>query len=243
MEPVTGDCSLYLTHLEKVICGGEQVAYKYLIGWLAHMVQKPSEKPSVAVFMRSVMGTGKDTMVRAISEMLGMHATTQNGDEQITGRFQGALQEKLFVFINEARVTDSRAIDRLKSLITEKEISLELKGKDPVRIPNYARFIFASNHDHVIKADPKERRYLMLEPKPLYEVGTPEHHDYFRSLHQWMDDGGASHLLAYFQTVDLSGFNPHSAPSTSLLIEQKQHSMKSSHQFIPIATSKSANRY
>ena len=136
------------------------------------------------------------------------------------------------MFINEARITDSRAIDRLKSLISEKEVSLELKGKDPVRIPNFARFIFASNHDHVIQADPKERRYLMLEPKPLYEVGSPQHYEYFAALHKWMDNGGAGYLLEYLQSVDLSGFNPHSAPSTALLTEQKQHSMKNSHQFI-----------
>ena len=232
VSPIAGDCGLYLTHLEKVICGGDKEAYKYLLGWLAHMVQKPAEKPSVAVFMRSVMGAGKDTMVRAISEMLGIHATTQNGDEQITGKFQGALQEKLFVFINEARITDSKAIDRLKSLISEKEVSLELKGKDPVRIPNFARFIFASNHDHVIQADPRERRYLMLEPKPLYDVGSPEHYDYFTALHKWMDNGGSSYLLQYLLSIDLTGFNPHSAPSTALLTEQKQHSMKNSHQFI-----------
>ncbi|MTI12256.1 DUF5906 domain-containing protein [Sansalvadorimonas verongulae] len=227
-----GDCKVYLDHLFRVICGSDEKAYKYLIGWLAHMVQKPDEKPSVAVFMRSVMGAGKDTMVKAISGMLGIHATTQNGDEQITGRFQGALQEKLFVFINEARVTDSRAIDRLKSLITESEVSLELKGKDPVRIPNYARFIFASNHDHVIKADPKERRYLMLEPKPLYSVGSREHFDYFSELHKWIDEGGAGKLLAFLQGVDLTGFNPHSAPVTALLNEQKLYSMKPVHQFI-----------
>ena len=232
VEPIEGDCSLYLDHLRKVICGGDESAYSYLVGWLAHMVQKLDEKPSVAIFMRSVMGAGKDTMVRALSEMLGRHALTLNGDEQITGRFQGALQEKLFVYINEARILDSRTMDRMKSLISEKEVSLELKGKDPVRIPNFARFILASNHEHVIRADLRERRYLMLEPKPLFEVSSPEHFAYFKSLHAWIDNGGAQYLLQYLQSLDLTNFNPHSAPTTAMLIEQKQHSMQNSHQFI-----------
>lgn len=231
VEPIKGDCTVFLEHLRQVICSGEDKAYSYFIGWLAHMIQKPDEKPSVAIFMRSVMGAGKDTAVKAISMMLGIHAATQNGDEQVTGRFQGALQEKLFVFINEARVTDSRAIDKLKSLISENVVSLELKGKDPVTIPNFARFVFASNHDHVIRADPKERRYLMLEPRPIYKVGSQQHYDYFAALHKWIDNGGASHLLEYLQTLDLTGFNPHSAPATSLLNEQKQYSMKPVHQF------------
>ena len=232
ISAMQGDCSLYLSHLEKVICAGDQSAYKYLVGWLAHMVQKPDEKPSVAVFMRSVMGAGKDTMIRAISEILGIHATTQNGDDQITGKFQGALQEKLFVYINEAEITDNRGADRLKSLISEKEVSLELKGKDPVRIPNFARFVFSSNRDHVIQADPRERRYLMVEPRPMFELGSPEHYDYFAALHNWMDNGGSSYLLKYLLSYDLTEFNPHAAPSTALLTEQKLQSMKNSHQFI-----------
>lgn len=232
VEPAAGDVGVFLGHLREIICANDEAAFDYLIGWLAHMIQRPAVKPSVAVFMRSVQGAGKDTMVKAVAGMLGQHAVTLNGQRQATGRFQGAIQEKLFVFINEAQITNNRDVDALKGLITEDSVSLELKGKDPVRIPNYARFIFASNHDHVILADPKERRYLMLEPFMPYDHGTPEYHAYFDRLHKWIDGGGSAKLLAYLQGYDLTGFNPHAAPATKLLNEQKQLSMKPVHQWL-----------
>ena len=232
VEPVMGDPVPFLGHLFSVICAKDENAYNYLIGWLAHMVQKPAEKPSVAVFMRSTQGTGKDTMVKALAAMLGRHAITLNGQRQATGRFQGVMQEKLFVFINEAQIINKQDVDALKSLITEDSVSLELKCKDPIRIPNFARFIFASNHDHILLADPKERRYLMLEPHLEYEHGTLEYQEYFNTLHRWINNGGPSALLEYLLAYDLSGFNPHAAPATRLLNEQKQLSMKPVYQFI-----------
>lgn len=228
VKPVAGDVTPYTDHLRNVICAGDEDAYRYLVGWLAHMVQKPDEKPSVAVVMKSIEGTGKGTMVRPLLEILGMYGIQVNGPEQIAGRFNSTIANKLFVFIDEADLTDARCADRLKALISEPTINLERKGKDPEPMPNYARFVFASNHDRVIRAGIRERRYLVLEP----DASKAQDKGYFDRLHQWVNEGGAAKLLAYLLSVDLSQFDSRRPPITAALIEEKLSSLPPAYQYI-----------
>lgn len=228
VEPVHGECGPYLDHLRDIICAGHDEAYKYLIGWLAHLFQKPEEKPSVAVVMKSIEGTGKGSMVKPLLEILGMYGIQVNGPGQIAGRFNGTIANKLFVFVDEAELTDSRAADRLKAIISEPTINLERKGKDPEPMPNYARFVFASNHERVIRAGMRERRYLVLEPD-----GTKaQNKGYFDQLHHWINHGGASHLLAYLLSYELAGFDPRRPPVTAALVEEKLASLPPAYQYL-----------
>lgn len=57
-----GRCDLILRHIREVICNGVERDFRYLIGWLAHILQKPGEKPEVAIVLRGKKGTGKDTL-------------------------------------------------------------------------------------------------------------------------------------------------------------------------------------
>lgn len=228
IEPKPGDCSPYLNHLRYVICAGNDEAYRYLVGWLAHLFQKPEEKPSVAVVMKSIEGTGKGSMVRPIIEALGMYGIQVNGPGQIAGRFNGTIANKLFIFVDEAELTDSRAADRLKAIISEPTINLERKGKEPEPMPNYARFIFASNHDRVIRAGMRERRYLVLEP----DGSRAQDREYFNQLYQWINNGGASHLLAHLLGYDLSVFDPRRPPVTAALVDEKLASLPPAYQYL-----------
>ncbi|CAM8674871.1 TPA: integrase [Kluyvera georgiana] len=226
--PEEGDVNPYLDHLRLVICASDDESFRYLVGWLAHMVQKPDEKPSVAVVMKSIEGTGKGSMVRPLLEILGMYGIQVNGPGQIAGRFNGTIANKLFVFIDEAELTDARCADRLKALISEPTINLERKGKDPEPMPNYARFVFASNHDRVIRAGLRERRYLVLEP----DGSRAQDKGYFDKLHNWVNEGGAAKLLAYLLSIDLSRFDPRRPPVTAALIEEKLSSLPPAYQYL-----------
>lgn len=62
VKPMAGDVKPYLDHLRYVICAGHEPSFRYLVGWMAHLFQKPDIKPSVAVVLKSVEGTGKGTM-------------------------------------------------------------------------------------------------------------------------------------------------------------------------------------
>ncbi len=220
--PEPGDCGPFLHHVRQVICGGDEEVSRYLLQWFAHMLQKPDEKPSVAVLMKSVEGTGKGTMIRPFGEILGQHFVQLNGDHQLTGRFNSIVANRLLVFADEVKLTNVRTADKLKALISEPTVSMERKGIDPEPIPNFARFMFSSNHDHVLLAGQRERRYLVVEPDARYA----QNEAHFTSLYKWLKKGGARYLLNYLMTLDIRDFNPHRAPVTQGLIAEKLQSMK-----------------
>ncbi|OEF53826.1 primase-helicase family protein [Enterovibrio norvegicus] len=226
--PSEGDISPYLYHLKEVICAGDESSYTYLLSWMAHLVQKPDEKPNVAIVMKSVEGTGKGTMVEPLAKILGPHFIPVNGHGQIVGRFNSTIANKLLVFADEVELTDTRVADKLKGLITEPTINLERKGIDPEPMPNYSRFMFASNRDQVIRAGLRERRYLVLEPdtKHAQDIG------YFSKLRAWIHEGGAEALLHHLLSLDITDFSPHKAPATSALLAEKLTSLKPSESYL-----------
>ena len=221
-------CEVYLSHLEQVICNGDQPAFKYLVGWLAHLIQRPDEKPSVAIVMKSVEGAGKGTMVKPLLQILGVHGIQINGAGQVGGRFNSTMENKLLVFADEVDLTDTVTANKFKGLISESVINLERKGIDPEPMPNYSRFIFASNHDNVIKAGLRERRYLVLEPNP----DKAQDDSYFKQLWGWINNGGASDLLHYLQSYALDDFKPNQAPVTKALIAEKLDSLRPAEKFM-----------
>ena len=126
-----GDVGPFLHHVRQVLCGGDEAVSKYFLQWLAHMLQKPDEKPSVAILLKSVEGTGKGTLVRPLGEILGQHFVQLNGDNQLTGRFNSIVANRLLVFADEVKLTDSKTADKLKALISEPTVSMEKKRHRP----------------------------------------------------------------------------------------------------------------
>ncbi|PHM29053.1 DUF5906 domain-containing protein [Xenorhabdus innexi] len=216
IDPIEGDCTVYLDHIKHVICAGDERAYQYVVSWLAHLFQKPDEKPSVAIAMKSVPGTGKGTLVRPLLEILGQYGVQVNGAEQITAKFNATMANKLLVFADEATVAKASDGEKLRGIISEPTFNLERKGIDAEAMVNFSRLIFASNSTQALKAGIRERRYLVLEPD-----GTrAQDKAYFDNLYQWLNDNGVAKLLHYLLNYDISHFDRHRAPQTDALKEE-----------------------
>jgi putative DNA primase/helicase len=216
-----GNSSPILKHIREVLCGGDDIAAEYFISWLAHLFQKPSEKPTVAILMKSVEGAGKGTLYRLLNKMLGINSYQINGDTQITGRFNSVVAGKLLIFADEVTLTDRKVFDSIKGIISEPTLSMELKGLEPELVPNFARFIFAGNHDRVLRAGTRERRFLVLEPTSC-KVGDLE---YWNQLNSFIRGDGAQVFLNYLLELDLDDFKPYDAPTTKGLIQEKLASL------------------
>ena len=193
LKPIDGDVSTFIRHVENIICAGDKVASNYLIKFFAHLIQKPQEKPSVAIVMKSVEGTGKGTLMQPILSILGDYASQTNGAYLVTGRFNSTLANNLLVFADEVDLTDKRTADKLKALISEPTMQLERKGIDPVVMGNFLRFVFATNMPTVLRAGSRERRYLVLQPCSL----KAQDKEYFNDYYDWLNSGGANQLLHF----------------------------------------------
>lgn len=214
---IDGDTSFIINHIKEVLCNGNKQAGKYFIQWLAHIFQYPEIKPTVAVFLKSVEGTGKGSLYRLLQKLLGAHSTQINGAELVTRNFNSILTAKLLIFADEVNLLERSIFDKIKGLISEPTCQLEKKGIEAEPMANLARFIFASNHEQVIPAGKRERRFLLIEASDVKASDTL----YWRKFNKLITQEYASHFLHYLMHVDLSDFDPYNAPLTQELIQQK----------------------
>ena len=222
VEPVQGECKLFLDFIFNVICSGDEKSFGYLLDYLAHLVQKPYEKPGVAIVLRGKEGTGKGTFISYIGKILGSHYVHTADVEQVLGRFNKLLAKCIALFLDEAIwCGDKKNIGKLKALITEKEIQIEMKGKDCFPVDSFCRLFIATNEDWAAPAGPDSRRFLVLDvsDKHMQETG------YFKTVHEFMSKGGLAAFLYFLLQRDISSFDVRKIPKTAALLEQKKNSL------------------
>jgi hypothetical protein len=215
-----GECRLFLAHILDVLCAGDEDLFDYVIQWLANMIQTPEDKPGTALSFQGGQGSGKGAFVRYIAPMLGPHLLRLAGSEQLLGRFNDALAAKLMVFVDEAWLGNKAGTEKLKSYITEDEITVERKYVSAFSIKNCARFCFATNRSHSAPAETDDRRFVPLNVSGAY-IGNQR---YWNRLEAEREAGGPAAFLHHLQNVPLTR-SLRLTPRTTALEEQKLFSL------------------
>lgn len=223
VEPIPGDWSLFKDHVHNVIAGGNEKISRYVIAWLARIVQEPGgERPGTAIVLRGKQGTGKGVFVNIFGKLLGSHFIQIAQAGQVTGRFNHHLKDVLLAFIDEGFwAGDKQAEGALKNMITEPTITVEQKGKDIIRVKNNVNLIMASNNDWVVPAGLEERRFFVLDVSEDHIQDKK----YFGALVSQMKNGGQEAMLYDLLQLDISGVDLRTFEQTAGLFEQKLHSM------------------
>ena len=98
--------------------------------------------------------------------------------------------------------------NKLKPLITEPTVSVNLKYGPQLEIENYARFILFSNHTAPLTIEEGDRRYFVVNSD-----AKPRDDDYYETLNRFIDaDEGMNAIYSFLKRRDLSDFNPHRRP-------------------------------
>lgn len=222
-----GDCSLLIKHIENVLCNGVKEYYDAFLDFMAHMIQKPWERPTFALVMRGEMGAGKDTPFDFLGRILARHYITVGRNEDISGRFNAHMTGKILVHLQEGFYAGSREQQNyMRFILSGNTMKIEKKGVDSFSTKAYHRTVLSSNEDWVAPAAIGERRYFVLDVDNTYAPGVlPESRkrssDYFGAIHDQMDNkGGLGKFMHYLMTRDISKFNRHFPPTTQALSEQ-----------------------
>jgi Bifunctional DNA primase/polymerase, N-terminal/Family of unknown function (DUF5906) len=222
MQRAVQGCSLWLEHLRDNVCRGDKGHAAWLLNWFAHLVQRPWEKPLVAVVFKGKKGVGKNALVRYVAAMLGQHALTAANRRLLVSNFNGHLEKLLLFVLDEAFWSgDKQAEGVLKDLVTGGALPIEHKGKEPFTVPNLMRIVIIGNEEWLVPASEDERRWA------VFDVGEGRQQDtaFFESLDQQMANGGTEALLWLLQHTELAPGNIVKAPATAALLEQKEASL------------------
>lgn len=221
--PKAGKCDTIDDFLIDVICSGDRTNLQWLLKFLAHMLQKPEEKPGVAVIFLGGQGTGKGALYELLKTIWANTMTQVHDVDDVIGKFTAAALERNFaVWMDEALFThDKRAIERLKATITEREINIEEKFQPKRTMKSHHRFFAASNNEHFANVDADDRRFFFLRVSDCHKQDAEYFSKYFAALTDGTSVPGFVHALLQ---LDITGFNVRERPKT---IEHGQQKIKS----------------
>ncbi|MCB2183113.1 MAG: virulence-associated E family protein [Desulfobulbaceae bacterium] len=220
--PKAGQWLVIKAFLLDVLCDGDQEAFDYLLKYVAHALQCPSEKPGVMIILLGGQGTGKGTLGRILQKIWSATYVQVNNIDSVTGSFNASLERSFIVFMDEALFSGNRrGSDALKSLVTEPLLQINEKFQPARQIRSYHRFFAATNADHFKNTEHDDRRDFTLR---LSESRKGDH-AYWNELNNEVNNGGVEAMTDDLLAMDLSSFNVRNKPNTKELLEQKMLSL------------------
>lgn len=133
-KPRSGTWDLMGQHLYRVVCGGNAQYFSYLLGWMAHLVQRPWEAPGVVIVLRSQReGTGKTTVLGWLSALLGIRSLQRALEDEEVPRqlFKPDLKQRFIEWF-------AGVINQATSSVTVKHLSSRTLNELPLPLPPLA---------------------------------------------------------------------------------------------------------
>jgi hypothetical protein len=222
-------------HIKEAWCSGKRDQFEYIQKWIAHVVS--GRKMRTCLYLTSVQGIGKSIIIKFLSEkVLGNELVFSTSDvSSLAGRFNASLVGRLLFVLEEAPCGSANEwkvlTDKLKNFITENMISVERKGKDPIKVKNTVSFIINTNN-YAIRLTYDNRRYFQPDTSSKYK-GNKE---YFTKLNSILEDSNVGEAF-YMNCIEIAEANKdfneeHDLPCTEKIAENIADNLSSSFRFI-----------
>lgn len=171
---------------------------------LVYKFQNPGKKiPLAPVFIGS-QGSGKSLWCRCMMEAAGEYGQTISSDA-ILSNYNGYLEKSLVCVINEAKPEHvSKGAENLREMISEKTAYLNIKYRKQERISTYTTYLITANKREVADYEGDDRRMIVVDAPPMH----PDKREFYGPIFDWLEGGGAKHLLHYMLSYDLEGWTP-----------------------------------
>ncbi len=137
----------FIDHV-KYLLDDDDIAINHVMDFIAHLVQRPHERVNHALLITSeAKGIGKSTLGTVIRKLVGERNAHAVQSKDLKSRFDDWLMGKLVVQVDEIYVHGNWDLaNKLKPLITEPSVSVNVKCSPQISVHNFARFIIFSNH-------------------------------------------------------------------------------------------------
>lgn len=174
--PAEGTWTYWAKTVHDVATKGDLDHTKWVLDWFADIVQAPGgrgakhARSEVALCLRGSQGTGKDSIIEPLMNILEPYSLKVAEMDRITARFNSHMEDKLLVFANEAIWGGSyKDGNKLKDIITGKDLLIERKGINTYPSTNFMRVFIASNSEWLVPAEEDERRYTVFDIAETYK--------------------------------------------------------------------------
>lgn len=186
---------------------------EWLTCWIAHMLQKPEEKPSVHPLFRTQHGLGKNVLVEVAINKLLCRQTVTTSLKEIRGSHTESAASNLLVFVDESKAKGMNVYLELKSLLTTKELLVNPKHIRPYKQEVFSRYMFADNTEgRAFNIEQEDRRIYVME-YVVHERDQQETQEFISEFIEWFNvHWGLVH--GWLINYDISAWSPHVCPLT-----------------------------
>jgi len=148
----------------RTLANDDEKVYKFLLWYIADIVQNPNKSPHISIVLKGLMGVGKDTLTRIIEALIGVqYVLATDTFDDLFGKFNSSLKDKIVVSMEEAKWTSANAVqNQLKSFITCEKIGIEVKYLSKFEVDNIIRLIISSNDDSPVPIPVGNRRFVVI---------------------------------------------------------------------------------
>jgi hypothetical protein len=212
-----------LNHIKTVWSNNDEKTYKYIINWLAKCLRT---KVGVMLCIIGNEGVGKNIVSDwIIDHIIGPKLAVNIVDiEKLTGKFNGIIDGKTFVILNEAQQTSdnySKSWEIIKSFTTDKKQTIEKKYMNAIEMNNFMNLLLFSNNPNPIKCTGKDRRYAVFKANK-----KKNSREYFKNLVKDLNKENGSIFYSYLMDIDLDDFDAEGEiPLTDIKKEQIKYSL------------------
>jgi len=204
----------WIDHIHNIVCSGNSEQSKTLTQWLAHLIQKPTQK-AFATIIYGKQGTGKSILYEFFTRCIGKDLGLQVGKlEDLTQTHNTHVRGKLIINANEATNEPAiRDVNILKGLITETDLVINPKGVNQYTVSNYSRLLITSNYKQCMRLDADDRRYFCLEISDAKKNNDA----YFAPLVDSLDNEETQQaFFNYLANYDISDFHHQRPPMSAM---------------------------
>lgn len=213
-EP-SNDLSLWLEYLERLFPVHKE--REVIVKYLAHMFQKPSERPSWHLLFTSDTGTGKGFLFSDIlTPLLCKQVSQVSSYSDVTAKHSTCFDSTMLLMLDDPKSKSESTMIQIKSKLSEPYIAVERKYEAASMVKIFTRVILASNEKRPLKLDENERRWFAPEYMK-HKVNTGETQLFITKLSEWLNDGGLEAIHEYLLSYSLDGFNHKSVYQTDTL--------------------------
>lgn len=226
--PMSRAVKAFEEHLFLNMCEGDIDLFHWTKAWFAHIVQKPWEKPGVALVLKGKKGVGKNVIFEAMRRLMPNNYRLASNSRYLVGNFNSHLENLLLFVADEAFWGgDTASNGILKGLITDDRLEIERKGIDSYSVKSCVRVAILGNEDWLVPSSEDERRYAIFN----MGEGRKQDRKFFTQLTNDMKEGGARYLFHVLKNFDLTPYDVGSAPKTEGLHDQKIRSLNAEKQW------------
>ncbi len=158
-EPKEGE----FPNIQKIINHVFGEYYELGLDYFQILYLYPTQKLPILCLVSSYRASGKTTLLNLLKAIFQKNTIYINND-LLNGRFNSVFMGKLLALLDEGKLTDSDVTEKIKNLTTAESALSESKGKDPIEVQPFMKFVICANNEtNFIKVDDQIQRFWVLK--------------------------------------------------------------------------------